>query len=177
VIVTIDGQQVNYVAQLQQLVGFKRPGESVKVEVARKGGLRKTFTVALTEQKGDTEEAAPEATEKQDSVQDDAVTFDELGVSVQPLTTAMARELELTAEQRGLLVSEVDPNGAAYQQLFAPDDGGPDIILSVEGQQVRTETELRAALRAAGKGAIVTLRVYNANPRVKLNRIERIRLE
>ena len=178
VIVTIDGQQVNYVAQLQQLVGFKRPGDNVKVEVARKGGLRKTFTVALTEQKADTDNAAPEETEKQDSAAtDDAVSFDELGISVQPLTTAMARELELTAEQRGLLVTEVDPNGPAYQQLFAPDDGGPDIVLAVEGQQVRTETELRAALRAAGKGSIVTLKVYNANPRAKLTHIERIRLE
>ena len=175
VIVTIDGQQVNYVAQLQQLVGFKRPGESVKVEVARKGGLRKTFTVALTEQKVDTDEAAPDAAEKQDSVQDDAISFEELGISVQPLSTAIARELELTAEQRGLLVTEVDPNGPAYQQLYGTDDNGPDIILAVEGQQVRTETELRAALRAAGKGSIVTLRVYNAG--AKIARIERIRLQ
>ena len=177
VIVTIDGQQVNYVAQLQQLVGFKRPGESVKVEVARKGGLRKTFTVALTEQKADTDEAAPEESEKQDSVQDDAISFEELGVSVQPLNTAMARDLELTADQRGLLVSEVDPNGPAYQQLFAPDEGGPDIIMAVEGQPVRTENELRAALRSAGKGAVVTLKVYNASPRGRVTRIERIRLQ
>ncbi len=38
VIVSVDGQPVSYVAQLQQLVGFRRPGEAVKVEVARKGG-------------------------------------------------------------------------------------------------------------------------------------------
>ena len=74
-----------------------------------------------------------------------------------------------------MLVGEVDPNGTAYQQLFAPDDGGPDIILSVEGQQVRTENELRAALHTAGKGSIVTLRIYNA--RAKVARIERIRLQ
>ena len=177
VIVTIDGQQVDYVAQLQQLVGFKRPGESVKVEVARKGGIRKTFTVALTEQKGDNAgNPEPDTAEKQDdSTKEDAISFEELGISVQPLSTAIARELELTAEQRGLLVGEVDPNGTAYQQLFAPDDGGPDIILSVEGQQVRTENELRAALHTAGKGSIVTLRIYNA--RAKVARIERIRLQ
>ncbi|MEO8633847.1 MAG: Do family serine endopeptidase [Gemmatimonadales bacterium] len=175
VIVTIDGQQVNYVAQLQQMVGFKRPGDNVKVEVARKGGLRKTFTVSLTEQKADSDEAAPAETEKQDSAEDDAISFEELGVSVQPLSTAIARELELTAEQRGLVVSEVDPNGPAYQQLFGADEQGPDIILAVEGQPVRTENDLRAALRAAGKGSIVTLRVYNA--RAKVARIERIRLQ
>src|SRR5918912_1919267 len=47
IIVAIDGKPVEYVGQLQQQVGFKRPGEVVKVEVARKGGVRKTFDVKL----------------------------------------------------------------------------------------------------------------------------------
>jgi serine protease Do len=36
VIITIDGHNVDYVSQLQQIVGFST-GETVKVEVARKG--------------------------------------------------------------------------------------------------------------------------------------------
>ena len=51
VIISIDGKPVDYVAQLQQVVGFREPGEIVKVEVARKGGVRKTFNVRLMEQK------------------------------------------------------------------------------------------------------------------------------
>src|ERR1044071_7407972 len=47
VIIAIDGKPVEYVSQLQQIVGFKHPGETVKVEVARKGGERKTYTVRL----------------------------------------------------------------------------------------------------------------------------------
>src|ERR1044071_4126192 len=35
VVVAIDGKPVEYVSQLQQIVGFKHPGETVKVEVAR----------------------------------------------------------------------------------------------------------------------------------------------
>ena len=50
VVIAIDGQRVDYVAQLQQIVGFKRPGETVKVEVARKGGARRTLTVRLISQ-------------------------------------------------------------------------------------------------------------------------------
>ena len=57
VIIAVDGKPVSYVAQLQQVVGFRRPGEVVKVEVARKGGVRKTFTVRLMEQAGETREA------------------------------------------------------------------------------------------------------------------------
>src|SRR6059036_3538662 len=48
VIIAIDGQPVESVAQLQQRVGFKKPGETVQVTVARKGGARKTIPVKLT---------------------------------------------------------------------------------------------------------------------------------
>ena len=174
VIVSIDGQAVNYVAQLQQLVGFRRPGESVKVEVARKGGARKTYNVRLMEQTGDTapseqveEEAAPEPEE--------AANFQQLGIRGRTLTPEMVGELELGRDARGVAVMEVDPNGPSYGQLFSAADGGADIIQAVEGAAVRTDGELAAALREAGRGTIVTLRVFNS--RTRQSRIERIRLE
>ncbi|HVQ46596.1 MAG TPA: trypsin-like peptidase domain-containing protein, partial [Gemmatimonadales bacterium] len=43
IIIALDGKPVEYVGQLQQQVGFRKPGEKVKVEVARKGGVRKTY--------------------------------------------------------------------------------------------------------------------------------------
>ena len=43
VIVSVDGQPVQYVGQLQQRIAFRKPGDVVSVEVARKGGVRKTF--------------------------------------------------------------------------------------------------------------------------------------
>jgi serine protease Do len=175
VIVSIDGEAVNYVAQLQQLVGFRHPGEVVKVEVARKGGLHRTVSVRLMEQRSDDQEAADSTTPEAQPDKDEAIAFDELGISVQALTPAVAKEYELDPGTKGMLVSEVDPNGPSYQQLVAVADGGPDIIQAVEGTPVRTESEFRSALKAAGKGAIVTLRVYN--PRLQQTRIQRIRLE
>ena len=53
-----------------------------------------------------------------------------------------------------------------------PQQGGPDIILSVEGKPVRTEADLRKALQAEKPGSIVTLRIYN--PRAQTRRVERI---
>ncbi len=47
IIVAVDGKPVEYVGQLQQIIGFRRPGDMVKVEVARKGGVRKSFNVKL----------------------------------------------------------------------------------------------------------------------------------
>src|SRR5919205_416559 len=47
VIISVDSKPVERVGQLQQVIGFRKPGEVVKVEVARKGGVRKTFNVKL----------------------------------------------------------------------------------------------------------------------------------
>src|SRR5712671_1117684 len=48
VIVALDGIAVSNSPQLQQRVGFKKPGETVDVTVLRQGGVRKTYTVKLT---------------------------------------------------------------------------------------------------------------------------------
>jgi serine protease Do len=175
VIITIDGQAVAYVAQLQQLVGFRHPGESVKVEVARKGGIRKTFTVRLMEQSSDERDADNPEQEAPKPNTDEAVSFDQIGASVQTLTPELAQEYELEKDVRGVVVTEVDPNGPAYGTLFSPEDGGPDVIQSVEGVTIRSESDLKGALKDAGKGAIVSIKVYNAPGRQ--TRVERIQLQ
>ncbi len=176
VIVTIDGQDVDYVAQLQQVVGFKKPGETVKVEVARKGGVHKTYGVRLIEQTDGTAQSESAGTDSNSQPESGgSVNFDQIGVKVQTLTTAMAQEFELERDVRGVLVTEVDPNGPAYGNIGSPDEGGPDIIQAVEGKPVRTEAELRAALDGAGRNAIVTLKIYNV--RASNTRILRIRLQ
>src|SRR5437773_4304090 len=64
VIIAIDGQPVESVAQLQQRVGFKKPGETVQVTVARKGGARKTIPVKLTAAPGNESETADAADDR-----------------------------------------------------------------------------------------------------------------
>ncbi len=175
VIIGIDGQPVNYVAQLQQLVGFRSPGETVKVEVARKGGVRKTFSVRLMEQASEDRQANAGDTGPEPEAKDESVSFDQLGISVQTLTPSVAEQFELGRDTRGVLVTEVDPNGPSFETLASPAQGGPDIIQAVEGSAVRTEADLRSALGTAGKGAIVTLKVYNV--RAERSRIVRVRLQ
>ena len=173
VIIAIDGKPVNYVAQLQQVVGFQKPGEVVKVEVARKGGVRKTFNVKLMEQREETPLAEREDSE-QPQTERNAVTVDLLGISVQTVTPTVVQDYDLDPNTKGVMVLDVQPNGPAYETLYPPDEGGPDIIQSVEGKAVKTEAELRDALKASGKGSIVTLKLFNA--RVGQSRIERVKL-
>jgi serine protease Do len=176
IIIGVDGKPVEYVGQLQQQVGFRKPGEKVKVEVARKGGVRKTYEVQLQEVKAP-QEVAGRSTDRTGGNSGDeaaATSIDLLGLTVQTLDQDDARQLELSPEQRGLLVTGVTPGGPAYGDVAGPDNGGPDIILDIEGKPVKTPAELRQVLKSYKPGDIVSLRLYNTQ--AKNRRIERIRL-
>jgi serine protease Do len=186
VIISLDGKPVDRVGQLQQEVGFRKPGDMVKVEVARKGGVRKTFNVRL-EALPDSDLASA-ATDSTDEATDDgnggatsgsAVSL--LGISVQSVTPALAQQLGVPRTSRGVLVTDVTPGGPAYDLgLLSPaaGRGAADIIESVEGKPIRTEAELRIALKAAGAGNIVTLgieRVYGGDAKPD-HFVKRVRL-
>src|SRR6185312_301208 len=87
IIVSVDGTPVEYVGQLQQQVAFRKAGDKVKVEVARKGGVRKTFEVGLQAVPAVRETAARDrdADQADDSSGDAAADIDLLGLTVQPV--------------------------------------------------------------------------------------------
>ncbi|HMC19932.1 MAG TPA: trypsin-like peptidase domain-containing protein, partial [Gemmatimonadales bacterium] len=161
VIVALDGQPIDNTPQLQQKVAFKKPGESVEITVLRQGGERKTITVRLARapSEADREVASVGAKPK-----GEASTKEEmLGISVQPLTREDAQNPRLEPViQRGggLVVTEVAPDGPAFQRLRAADDpGGPDIVVGVNGVPTHTRAALGEALRKVKPGDVVTLQV------------------
>jgi serine protease Do len=176
IIVAVDGKPVEYVGQLQQQVGFRKPGEKVRVEVARKGGVRKTMEVSLQEVASpqDLARSLDRGSNGNDSSDQSATSIDLLGLTVQPLDQDAVRQLDLPNDQRGLLVTGVTPGGPSYGEVAEPERGGPDIILELEGKAVRTPADLKQALKDYKSGDIVSLRVYNTQ--AKTRRIERIRL-
>jgi serine protease Do len=175
IIVAVDGKPVEYVGQLQQIIGFRKPGEVVKVEVARKGGVRKTVEVKLQELNDSPQVATREDSGAVDDASNEGVAMNRLGITVEPVSPDAAVELQLPADTRGLIVTDVVPGGPSWEVLVDdPQRGGPDIILSVEGKPVRSEADLRKALQAEKPGSIVSLRIYNA--RAQNRRVERIRL-
>jgi len=177
VIVAVDGQSIESVAQLQQRVGFKKPGETVQVSVVRSGGVRKTIPVRLV--------AAPSAEPEEISDSDeganrrDSAPMEEpLGISVQLLSQENARDPSLRAVMRsggGLVVAQVSPDGPSYAHLVDDSQGYPDIILKVNGEPTRTRAELRQALSGVKSGQIVTLTVLSSTPDGWQQRIVRVR--
>jgi S1-C subfamily serine protease len=68
----------------------------------------------------------------------------------------------------------VAPGGPAYGEVVEPDNGGPDILLELEGKPIKSLGDLRAALKQYKSGDIVSLSIYNTQ--AKTRRIERLRL-
>jgi serine protease Do len=145
----------------------------VKVEVARKGGVRKTYSVQLQRVPEKTELASGGDSGGSDN--DDAASMPVLGLSVAPLDRATARQFSIPGSLAGVIVTDVKPDGPAAQSVAGPGNGGPDVILSIEGKPVRSPQDLRSALAGMKAGDIVTLRIYNAQ--AKSYRIERLKLE
>ena len=177
IIVAVDGKPVEYVGQLQQQIAFRKAGETVKVEVARKGGVRKTLEVRLQEvapPKQTADGTSDQSNDGSDSSDETATSIDLLGLTVQPVDQDAVQQFDLAPDQRGLLVTGVTPGGPSYGEVADPDQGGPDIILSVEGKPMKTVADLKQELKGFKKDDIVSLRIYNTQ--AKTRRIQRIRL-
>ncbi|HEV7992584.1 MAG TPA: trypsin-like peptidase domain-containing protein [Gemmatimonadaceae bacterium] len=175
VIISVGGRPVDYVAQLQEAIAFRKPGEVVEVEVARKGGARTTVRVPLQRVPG--EKVASASTRDASDPrrrESGSAAVPSLGVTVAPVNSDAVRELELPADVKGLVVMGVSESSSAAGRLATPQGGGPDIILSVEGTPVTTAEALRTAIRGAKAGDIVSLRVYNVP--AKNRRVERVRV-
>jgi len=167
VVTALDGQPVEYVAQLQQRVAFKKPGETVELTVRRENREQKTITVRLQAAPADTDASEEQVAARGVGAAERASTHASLGITVDPVSQEDASDPQLKAVAKnggGLVVTEVSPDGPAYGRLVPQGtNGGPDVILKVNGQPVRTRAEFRAALREAKSGEIVTLIAYNVS--------------
>jgi serine protease Do len=79
------------------------------------------------------------------------------GLTVQPLTPQIARELQLTKHTEGVVVSDVDPDGAAA----TADIRAGDVITQVNGEAVTSPSELKAALTKVGNRPALLLITRN----------------
>jgi S1-C subfamily serine protease len=119
-----------------------------------RAGSERTVKVKLDERdSGAAQVAAADAPERPA----DAITFEKLGVSVEPLTSTWLSENGISGSGQGLRVTEVAPNRTSSARLQG-------LILTdvVQGDQLvplKTEADLRTALGRVRSGDVITLRV------------------
>lgn len=144
VILSLNGKEIVSSNELPPLVAAARPGDTVKLQVWRKGGARE-MSVKIGGQKGEQSDSA-------DS-KDAAGSAGRLGLSARALSGEERRQLELRG---GLLVE--DARGAAARAGIRRGD----IVLSVNGEAVSTPEQLRGIVAKAGKRVALLVQRENA---------------
>ncbi len=137
VIVSVNGERLSDSNALRNRIAATPPGTTVSLGVVRDGKpltkdvhlgeLRASKTASDDEPEGTTERSG------------------RLGLSVEPLSRAQARQLGLDEDQ-GVLVAEVSPAGPAADAGFQPGD----VIQEVNHKPVSDAASLRAAVKSAG---------------------------
>ena len=137
VIVKVDGVPTSSSSKLMELVGRKRPGETVVVTVNRDGDI-KDFNVTLKNKDGNTNIVKGEVST--------AITSEFLGAKLANLT---ANDKEKYGVANGVKLTEVDPNGRFGSQGF--DKGF--VITKIDDKGVTNAKDV-AEMLASRKGRI-----------------------
>ncbi len=152
VVVAADGVPVERTGQFQRLIATRRPGEEVTLDVIRYGE-RRQFRVKLMEAETPAGQLARAEEDDRPAPATEEERGQRLGVVVQPLTAELVKRYQIPGEARGLVITQVDPYGAAGRQ--GVQEGAR--VLSVDGQPVPDVAAFRRALDRKRPGEIVSL--------------------
>jgi serine protease Do len=157
VIVKLDGQPVDDVADLRNRVASMAPGTEVTVDILR-DGVSRTLTIQLTEAPRD-EAAGSEGDDTQPGDAGPAGGQEgKLGLELHTLTPEIAGQLKID-ETRGVLVTAVASGSPAEEAGVAPND----VVVEVNKQAVTSVDQFRSALKRQASEGTVLLRVLRGN--------------
>lgn len=153
VITAINKQPVIDNNSLRNLVASMPPGSNVDVTALR-NGRDQNFTVALAELP---DRERPESEEE--SRNRGGSGNEKFGLTLQPLSAETASRYGLDADDQGLLVTRVDPNGSAANAGIREGD----LIQEVNRQPVQSVAQFSAAVVQSGaRPALVLVKRRNA---------------
>ncbi len=149
-IIAINGEAIEDPNTLRNKVAGTQPGTEIKVTLLR-DGEEQELVVKLDEL--NIEGAKPSDKREEEKNSEKSNENGKLGLSLQPLTQEMARQLNIPAETAGLVVTEVDPNGAAAEEGI----NRGDVIMEINKKSVTTIEDVQSALEKSGDKPILLL--------------------
>jgi serine protease Do len=156
IVLAFGGKPVKRSEDLINLVTRTVPGTSVPVTVSR-AGKELTLNVKVEELDLATEAGQPEEPIETSSNPDEPVETG-IGVSVEPITPTVTRQLRVPEGRGGAVVAEVSPRSEALQALFPG-----DVILAVNGQPVSNVNDVKARFERARTGTVIRILVWRQN--------------
>lgn len=139
VITSVNNQPISDRNSLRNAVASMAPGTNVNVKALREG-REASFQVALAELPDNRQSS----TQENDS--SSGTNTGRFGMSLQPLTAEMASRMGLPANEQGLVITRIDPDGAAADAGLRQ----RDLIQEVNRRPVRNVTEFTAAIVQTG---------------------------
>lgn len=150
VITAINGETVEDSNTLRNKVAGTLPGNDIKVKFVRDGSEQEV-TAKLDELDSGSEKPQNQQNDQKD--QENSAQEGKLGLTLQPVTPNIAKELEIPEDTKGLVVTQIDASGAAAQAGIRRGD----VILEVNRQSVSSLEEMRTALEKSGNNSAVLL--------------------
>lgn len=166
VVTRVNGKQVTPETTLSYLVANVAPGQQARLDVIR-DGKPTTVTVTTTVRPAE-EQLAQQLGGGDDSFgdseggEDAAPSANGIGVTVQPLTPAIARQVGVDSTVQGVVVAAVDPASDAGRKLRRG-----DVIVSVNSVPARAAADVARAVqaaKAAGRPQVLLSVVRGRNP-------------
>ncbi|HZI79114.1 MAG TPA: DegQ family serine endoprotease [Vicinamibacterales bacterium] len=145
VITEVQGRRVSDGNELRNAISNIAPGTSVPIKVVR-DGRPSDLSAKLEELKARNDDG--DGRDERGS----STSPGRYGMQVAPLTPELAREYELPRSVKGVVVTDVDPDGVAAESGVQPSD----VIEKVNGRSTATVAELKTAIeRTDGKPVLM----------------------
>jgi serine protease Do len=157
IIVGVNGEKILDNNALRNRIASTRPGSSISLDILR-DGKPQTVKATVDQLEGTPAKRASRATGSEGSG---------YGMTVEPLTPQIARDLELTRRTQGVVITDVAPDGVAAAAGLQEDD----VIVQVNGRAVKTPEELKSALDSTtGRPALLLVARKNTEVFVTLKK-------
>ncbi len=156
IITAINGEATDDSNVLRNKVAGTAPGTAIKVTVWRSGKTEELsitldeFSVENIKKDSKDNKENPSGENKEENKKNQN---GKLGLTLTTLSPDIARQLKLPAETQGLVVEEIDENGAAAEQGIMRGD----VVTQINGQPVKTNDEASSALEKSGAKPILLL--------------------
>jgi len=155
IVVAINNKSVHNPNELLNTIAASAPNSTISVEAAR-DGKHHTFDVTLAERPGQRDLASSAGSGSDDDSDSRATPrLSDLGLSAQNLTPSIARQLNITGVDEGVVVTQVQPGSTAAKAGLHLGD----VILEVAGNAVSNVDDFNDTIAKADLSSGVRLHV------------------
>ena len=152
IITAINGEKTEDSNVLRNKVAGTLPGTEIKLTVVREG-KEMELTATLDEFKvADSKNTGPGSGDDENGASPQNQSG-KLGLSLEPVTPKIAKQLGLDSDSEGLVVTNVDQDGPAAEAGIARGD----VILEINRKPVNSFADVKSAIDGAGDAPILLL--------------------